>query len=80
MAELDVLMAFAEAAEGTGEGPMCRPHLLPDDAEPVSASFATGPPLCLPYVFSHPTCYIYFNAQTTSWLCPQMGQRDRPSS
>ena len=40
MAELDILMAFAEVAEGTGEGPMCRPHLLPDDAEPVSASFA----------------------------------------
>lgn len=35
MAELDVLMAFAEAARGTGEGPMCRPNFLPENADPV---------------------------------------------
>ncbi|KAK9844444.1 hypothetical protein WJX74_002610 [Apatococcus lobatus] len=35
MAELDVLMAFAEAARGTGEGPMCRPSFLPENADPI---------------------------------------------
>lgn len=48
MAELDVLMALAEAAQGTGEGPMCRPHFLPEDADPVrlcvSNLFLTGVP------------------------------------
>ena len=39
MAELDVLMAFAEAAQGTGEGPMCRPHFLPENAPPVCLCF-----------------------------------------
>lgn len=43
MAELDVLMAFAEAAQGTGDGPMCRPHFLEEDATPVCLCLTSCP-------------------------------------